>query len=137
MLNILNTAANTDLINSILTPILAAVGTVLASVITYGITRLIKWINSKTNNLELQQAIETILNIIKAAVETTNQRYVDNLKKAGKFDIKAQKEAFKQTFDLTKELLTDEVREILEKQFGKIDTYISTLIEQIVATITH
>lgn len=123
---------NNNLVNELLTPIIAAVGTALAGFITYGIARFTKWITTKTKNEKLEEAINRIETIIYGAVKTTNQQFVDDLKKAGKFDAKAQKEAFEKTLANVKKLLTKELEEILGEAFGDIELYLEIMIERYV-----
>ena len=51
-----------------------------------------------------------IYNTISVCVIATNQTYVDALKKAGKFDEEAQKEAFAKTYNAVLLVLSDEVK---------------------------
>lgn len=133
MLNVI--LNNVNLVDAILTPILAAVGTALAGAITFGITRLIALINRKIGNEKLARAVEIIGDIVIAAVETTNQRFVDDLKKEGKFNKENQKLAFEMTLATVKQMLTEETEKILREAFGDIEVYIATLIEQFVSNI--
>ena len=66
---------------------------------------------------------------IKECVIATNQTYVDALKKQGKFDAEAQKEAFNLTFDAVMAVLSDEAKHYLASIYGDLTTYITTRIE--------
>lgn len=133
MFNILTQATDTNLLNQILIPVLAALGTALATILTFGATRLIAWINAKIGNDKLAGAINKAGDIILAAVETTNQNFVDQLKKDGKFDREAQEQAFKNTLDLVYKLLSEEAKELIEDAFGDLETYLRVIIEKVIA----
>ena len=66
---------------------------------------------------------------IAAAVLATTQTYVEALKKQGKFDEAAQKEAFKQTYEAVMKVLTDEAMKYITVSVGDIETYITNQIE--------
>ena len=100
---------------------------------------LIRYINTKTEELkrstdnELTQKYINILNdLIISCVQATNQTYVDSLKQQGKFDIEAQKKAFEMTYEAVKDLVTDEMRDILAIVYEDLDDYIAKQIEMIV-----
>lgn len=127
---------NQVLLENILTPILIAVGTALASMLTFGITKLIAWVNRKIGNEKVANAIERIGQIVLVAVETTNQQFVDGLKKEGKFNLEAQKQALELTLKNVKVLLTDELKNTLNEIFGDTEAYLIMLIEQTVGALT-
>ena len=68
---------------------------------------------------------ETIANVVLA----TTQTYVDSLKKQGKFDLDAQKIAFKQTYDAVMKVLTADAIEYITASVGDLETYITNKIE--------
>lgn len=63
------------------------------------------------------------------AVIATNQTYVEALKKEGKFDAKAQKKAFEETYKTVMKLLTNDAKDYLETAVADLTTYINTRIE--------
>ena len=68
---------------------------------------------------------ETVVNCVIA----TNQTYVDSLKKQGKFDLEAQKEAFSRTYNQVMLILADDAKIYLESAVGDLNTYITNMIE--------
>ena len=66
---------------------------------------------------------------ITACVIATNQTYVESLKKQGKFDVEAQKEAFNQTYNAIMAVLTNEAKLYLTNIYGDLAAYITARIE--------
>lgn len=62
-------------------------------------------------------------------VMTTQQTYVDSLKKQGKFDLEAQKQAFQDTYAAVFRLLPQEAYEYLKTITADLDQYIMSMIE--------
>lgn len=97
---------------------------------------LIKWINTKSNQLvensnnEAQKKYLTMLNeTITSCVIATTQTYVSTLKNQGKFDAEAQQKAFSMTYEAVMALLTEEAVKYLNETVGDLKLYISNKIE--------
>ena len=65
----------------------------------------VKWVNAKSTEIKtniddatLKKYMDMLTQTITDCVIATNQTYVETLKKQGKFDAEAQKEAFNMTF---------------------------------------
>ena len=100
------------------------------------VTYLVKYINTKSNELEAntdnelaKKYISLLSSTITNCVIATNQTYVETLKKQGKFDAEAQKEAFNMTLNAVMALLTDEAKQYLSEIYGDLNTYITNQIE--------
>lgn len=100
------------------------------------VTYLVKYINSKSKELESQVDNETAKKYINMLTKTitdcviaTNQTYVETLKAQGKFDAEAQKKAFEMTLSAVQDLLTTEAKTYLAEIYGDLDAYITTQIE--------
>ena len=100
------------------------------------VTYLVKYINSKSKELESQVDNETAKKYINMLTKTitdcviaTNQTYVETLKAQGKFDAEAQKKAFEMTLSAVQGLLTTEAKTYLAEIYGDLDAYITTQIE--------
>ena len=100
------------------------------------VTYLVKYINTKSNELEAntdnelaKKYISLLSSTITNCVIATNQTYVETLKKQGRFDAEAQKEAFNMTLNAVKALLTDEAKQYLSEIYGDLNTYITNQIE--------
>ena len=99
-------------------------------------TFLILFINKKSQELKattdnelyhkyIDMLEETVVNCVIA----TNQTYVDSLKKQGKFDLEAQKEAFNRTYSQVMLILADDAKVYLESAVGDLNAYITNMIE--------
>ena len=93
------------------------------------VTGLIAKIKDDRVKLHLNKAAE----LANQAVLTTNQNFVDNLKKAGTFDEKQAEIAFRKSVKLTKSLMTDETKKVVEGAVGDFEVFLMTLVEQQVA----
>ena len=88
-----------------------------------------KEIADKTDNDLADKYIQMLADTITTCVIATNQTYVEALKKQGKFDKEAQKEAFKLTYNAVMAVLTDEAKHYLAAIYGDLTAYITTRIE--------
>ena len=68
-------------------------------------------------------------NIVNKAVITTNQTFVNELKRQGKFDKKAMEEAYNKTFNSIVASLSQSFFEYIDKEAIDIDTLLKNMIE--------
>ena len=66
---------------------------------------------------------------VTSCVIATNQTYVDNLKKQGKFDAAAQEMAFQLTKEAIMEILSVEAKKYLTEIYGDLEKYMTSKIE--------
>lgn len=86
-------------------------------------------IKSQTDNELVIKYVDLLNDIIESCVVATNQTYVDALKAQGKFDKEAQKIAFEKTYNAVKEIISDEMVNVLAEVYEDLDAYIIALIE--------
>ena len=86
-------------------------------------------IADKTDSELADKYIQMLTDTITTCVIATNQTYVESLKKQGKFDAEAQKEAFNLTYNAVMAVLTDEAKHYLAAIYGDLTAYITTRIE--------
>lgn len=105
----------------------------LLGVLTMYLVQYIKMksqeIADKTDSDLADKYIQMLADTITTCVIATNQTYVESLKRQGKFDAKAQKEAFNLTYDAVMAVLTDEAKHYLTAIYGDLTAYITTRIE--------
>lgn len=106
-------------------PVLSLAGVYL----TYYIGVKIQEIKQKTNDETARKYLDMLDVTIQNAVLATTQTYVDSLKKQGKFDAEAQKEAFKLTYDAVMKVLTADAVKYITSAIGDLETYITNKIE--------
>ena len=68
----------------------SAIGTIVTALTSWGISRLIAWLNTKIKDEKMRQMAGQVLSIIQSAVQAIQQVFVDALKDDGKFDAKEQ-----------------------------------------------
>ena len=96
----------------------------------------IQWIRSKTAEIvakterdEFDKYITMLGETICSCVATTNQTYVDALKKADAFDAEAQKTAFNMTLTAVMNVLGNDAKAYLTAIYGDLTAYLTNLIE--------
>ena len=102
---------------------------------------LVAWIQMKTEKVKAQTSNELarkyedmISNTITQCVIATNQTYVEDLKRQGKFDAEAQKDALNKTLEAVKLMLSSEAQKYILQISGDINAYLMQLIESAVYT---
>ena len=106
---------------------------VIVPLLAWGIESLVDWLKTKTNNETLEKYIAFAGNAVETAVKETTQTYVDSLKKEGRFDADAQKEAFNRTLTTAKKLLTETAISAIQEVYGDVDEWLKSKIESSVA----
>ena len=89
--------------------ILGALSLGVAGLITWAFTMFQAWLNSKIKNEKLRAVLDAALDVIQKSVLAIQQTFVEQLKKDGKFDKEAQKEALKKSVNLALANLSDEL----------------------------
>lgn len=99
-------------------------------------TYIIIWVKGKTNKLKtqtdnefVQNSINILEQIVINAVVSTNQTYVEQLKKDNAFTAEAQKEAFQKTYDTVVNSLTEDTKKGILLMTTDLTTYITDMIE--------
>ena len=112
-------------LGNILIPLLITIITICICIVTGKVakdaTRL-----APSKYSEIIYALE---NIVNKAVITTNQTFVNELKKQGKFDKKAMEEAYNKTFNSIVASLSQSFFEYIDKEAIDIDTLLKNMIE--------
>ena len=93
-----------------------------------------KWTESKTNikNEQVQDTLDKVTNMALDVVQSTNQTFVDSLKKNGEFTKEAAIEAFNKSKETILKMLSDNAVTIITDIYGDVDVYLDTLIESLV-----
>ena len=86
-------------------------------------------IQATVDNDTADKYIALLSDTITACVIATNQTYVESLKLQGKFDMEAQKEAFRKSADAVMLILNEDAKEYLSTVVGDLDIYITKKIE--------
>ena len=97
---------------------------------------VVKLVNAKINDISEKRNsdiekkyLEMLNSTISDCVVATTQTYVESLKKQGKFDVDAQKEAFNQTYAAVMNILSEDAKDYLNEAIGDLNLYITQKIE--------
>ena len=112
-------------------PLLGILTTFLVLLIKTKMSELSERISDETAKKYVNMLAETIGDCVIA----TNQTYVESLKKEGRFDAEAQKQALQQTYNNVMALLSDEAKEYFAEASGDIEKLIKTKIEATVKAV--
>lgn len=84
---------------------------------------------TQTENEKVNKYLDILAKVIEDCVVATNQTYVEALKKDGKFDLEAQKQAFLMTSQAVLAIMSDESLDILALAVDDLNEYIRQKIE--------
>ena len=112
-------------LGNILIPLLITIITVCICTITSKIAKNA----AESAPSKYSEIIYALENIVNKAVITTNQTFVNELKKQGKFDKEAMEEAYNKTFNSIVASLSQSFFEYIDKETIDIDTLLKNMIE--------
>lgn len=95
----------------------------------------VSWLSTKIKNEKANKMIKTATEIVVSAVKTVFQTYVDALKKEGKFDKESQILALTKAKDIALSQMTEDVKEFIQTNYGKLDLWLTTQIEANINTL--
>lgn len=105
----------------------------LFGIITAYLTNFLKAkkaeIEDKVENEKLATYLQMLDDTIINCVISTNQTYVESLKQSGTFNLEAQKEAFKLTYEAVIAIIGKDAEAYLALALGDLYTYITNKIE--------
>ncbi len=107
----------------------AALATIVTSLIGIAFFYLRSWLSKKTKNQEQAKLLNKALTIVENSVKRIFQTFVEALKKEGKFDKKAQREAKEAAIKEVKTNLTPELVTFITENYGDLQAWISEQIE--------
>lgn len=97
---------------------------------------LIAQIDTKKNEIlkddktkYFQDSIDRAMRLVENAVDCVSQTYVDTLKKEGKFDAEAQKNAYNQAVEAITRLMDDDMKQVLTSIYGDLTIWMKVTIE--------
>ncbi|PWM75256.1 MAG: hypothetical protein DBX59_02170 [Bacillota bacterium] len=104
-------------------------GTAVTCAVTAAGNCLVRFIREKIASQKAKDALETAARAVQSGVAATAQTYVDALKKAGKFDAEAQKNAFESAKERALSMLSEGVKKTLCALYGDVNAYLEAEIE--------
>lgn len=120
-----------DIFNTVFIPLMGVLAVWLVRLIDIKMTAAAEESKNELASKYILMLKETVIH----CVEATNQTYVDGLKKQGKFDAEAQKEAFKMTLGAVTDILSDDAKKYLNEACEDLNKYITELIESTVKNV--
>ena len=118
-----------DLIMQLMFAVITAAVPVLTTFIVQCIMRLKENLLAQTDSTKQAWYVEEIAKAVTEAVSATSQTYVDALKKAGTFDLEAQKEAARRALAAALAAISPAAQEFIGRMYGDISEYLATRIE--------
>ncbi len=86
-------------------------------------------IEEATKNENASNLVKDALSDVMDAVLYVNQVYTESLKASGRFDEKAQKEAFNRAYVEAMNMISDEAKKVIEQLYGSFDKWLQLKIE--------
>ena len=115
--------------DKVLNIILAGVSIIVTGLASWGVAVFTNWINSKMKDKKMAALLAQAVQIVADAVKLIFQEFVEALKKNGKFDEAAQKEAKEEATKIIMNKLTPELKEFITANYGDISTWVNDQIE--------
>ena len=112
----------------VLAPLVIAISSFLITLIRQQTAK----IEDKIKDDRAKRLIEIAEGVVSQAVISVTQTYVDGLKAENEFGEEAQRVAFEQSKDKIYMLLTDETMKAVQDNYGNIEEWIKTKIEETV-----
>lgn len=110
----------------------SAVGVIVSGLTTWLTTYIVGLLNQKIKDTKLARWSTALTEIIMRAVQTVFQEFVETLKKNGKFDEAAQKEAKERAYAIITGQLSNELKDYITENFGDMKDYLMNQIEAMV-----
>ena len=110
----------------------SAVGVVVTGLVSWLTATGINFLNQKIKDKKIARWSTELFQIIMSAVQTVFQEFVDVMKKAGKFDAAAAKEAKERAYKIITSQLTEELKKYITDNFGDMKEYIMNQIEAVI-----
>lgn len=112
-------------LGNILIPLLITIITICICMMTSKVAKDA----ARTAPSKYSEIIYGLENIVSKAVITTNQTFVDELKKQGKFDKEAMQEAYERTFESIIASLSQSFFEYLDEETIDVNALLKNMIE--------
>lgn len=107
----------------------SVVGIVATGLVSWATATLVAWLNTKIENEKAAKWASDLTSIVSNAVLGVTQTFVDTMKKEGKFDEAAAKEAKDKAMAIIMGQLTPELKDYVTSNFGDMTEYLGNLVE--------
>lgn len=101
--------------------------------VSVGIPMLFSLLKARVKNTKAQQYIDRAQEYLTSAVAMTNQVFVDQLKKDGRFDEDSQAAAFQMAMDTWLKMISDDMKNVIIAEVGDFEAWAEAQLEASVA----
>lgn len=122
-----------EIITIILQGFIAIIVTALTAIVGTLGKAYAEMLLNRIEDQKKKDAIKQGLQILAASVGSVQQTYVDELKAQDKFDKDAQIAALTKAKNQAMDLMNKQVKEALASQYGDVDAFMNTFIENLIA----
>lgn len=112
----------------VLAPLVVAISSFLIALLRQQTAK----IEGKIKDEKVKRLLEIAEGVVTQAVTSVTQTYVDGLKADGEFTKEAQRAAFEQSKEKIYALLTNETMQAIQDNYGSMEEWIKTKIEETV-----
>jgi hypothetical protein len=112
----------------VLAPLVVAISSFLIALLRQQTAK----IEGKIKDEKAKRLLEIAEGVVTQAVTSVTQTYVDGLKADGEFTKEAQRAAFEQSKEKIYALLTNETMQAIQDNYGSMEEWIKTKIEETV-----
>ena len=110
----------------------SALGLIVTGLVSWFLSALTAWLNTKIENEKVAKYLTAITSIVGTSVKEVFQTYVEALKKGNGFTAECQKKALDLALSKAKAALNDDLIGYISSTYGDIEQF---LISQIESTI--
>lgn len=119
------------------TILLSTLGTILTALATWGVERLIAWLNTKIKDQKALTYLNNAISVITSVVKATYQTYVEALKNENMFTKEAQEQALNKAVEQAKTTMSAEVKNFITENYGDLTEWIKLQIESAIYTLKN
>lgn len=121
-----------EIMNLVETLVLAPLVVAISSFLIVLLRQQTAKIEGKIKDEKAKRLLEIAEGVVTQAVTSVTQTYVDGLKADGEFTKEAQRAAFEQSKEKIYALLTNETMQAIQDNYGSMEEWIKTKIEETV-----
>lgn len=119
------------------TILLSTLGTILTALATWGVERLIAWLNTKIKDQKALTYLNNAISVITSVVKAIYQTYVEALKNENMFTKEAQEQALNKAVEQAKTTMSAEVKNFITENYGDLTEWIKLQIESAIYTLKN
>lgn len=119
------------------TILLSTLGTILTALATWGVERLIAWLNTKIKDQKALTYLNNAISVVTSVVKATYQTYVEALKNENMFTKEAQEQALNKAVEQAKATMSAEVKNFITENYSDLTEWIKLQIESAIYSLKN